>query len=137
MPLDLKDLYAGRQRRIDLALGENEDGEPLSLAFKWSPEKYTKQVHAALNDARESRDAFLIAEAVIVPLVTWWDLTDAGKPYPITTENVEALGLFIEMQMMFAIEADFEVPANLKGTSAASSSGVGAPDSSSPVGTQA
>jgi hypothetical protein len=137
MPLDLKDLYAGRQRRIDIDLGENEEGEPLSLSFKWSPEKYTKQVHAALQDARESRDAFLIAEAVIVPLVTWWDLTENGKPYPITTANVEALGLFIEMQMMFAIESDFEVPANLKGTSAASSSGAGAPDSSSPTGTQA
>lgn len=137
MPLDLKDLYAGRQRRLTVDLGENEDGEALSLSFKWSPEKYTKQVHAALQEARETRDAFVIAEAVIVPLVTWWDLTDAGKPYPITTENVEALGLFIEMQMMFAIEGDFEVPANLKGISGASSSATAGPDSLSPTGTQA
>ncbi len=135
MPLDLKDLYAGRQRRLTVDLGENEDGEALSLAFKWSPEKYTKQVHAALQEARETRDAFLIAEAVIVPLVTWWDLTDGGEAYPITTANVEALGLFIGMQMMLAIEADFEVPANLKGTSGGASSDSAAPDSSSPSGT--
>lgn len=137
MPLDLKDLYAGRQRRIEIDLGENEDGEPLSLAFKWSPEKYTKQVHAALQNARETRDAFQIAEAVIVPLVTSWDLTEGGKPYPLTAPNVEALGLFIGMQMMLAIEADFEVPANLKGTSAASSSGSDGADSSSPSGSEA
>ncbi len=135
MPLDLKDLYAGRQRRLTVDLGENEAGEPLSLALKWSPEKYTKQVHAALQEARETRDAFLIAEAVIVPLVTWWDLTDGGEAYPITTANVEALGLFIGMQMMLAIEADFEVPANLKGTSGGASSDSAAPDSSSPSGT--
>jgi hypothetical protein len=137
MPLDLKDLYAGRQRRITIELGEDESGEPLSLAFKWSPEHYTKQTHAALQDARETQDAFLIAEAVIVPLVTWWDLTEGGKPYPITTANVEALGLFIGMQMMLAIEADFEVPANLKGTSGASSSASDGAGSSSPSGTEA
>ena len=135
MPLDLKDLYAGRQRRLTVNLGEDEAGEPLALVFKWSPEKYTKSVHAALQDARETRDAFLIAEAVIVPLVTWWDLTDSGEAYPITTANVEALGLFIGMQMMLAIEADFEVPANLKGTSGGASSDSAAPDSSSPSGT--
>jgi len=135
MPLDLKDLYAGRQRRLTVNLGEDEAGEPLALALKWSPEKYTKQVHAALQEARETRDAFLIAEAVIVPLVTWWDLTDSGEAYPITTANVEALGLFIGMQMMLAIEADFEVPANLKGTSGGASSDSAEPDSSSPSGT--
>lgn len=137
MPLDLKDLYAGRQRRITIELGEDEAGKPLSLAFKWSPEKYTKQVHAALQDARETKDAFLISESVIVPLVTWWDITEGGKPYPITAKNVEALGLFIGMQMMLAIEADFEVPANLKGTSGASSSASDGADSNSPSGTEA
>lgn len=122
MPLDLSDLYAGRQRTLTIELGENDAGEPLSLRLKWSPEKYTKDVHAAIQEANESKDAFLIAQAVIVPLVTWWDLTDKGKPYPITTANVEALGLFIETQMMLAISNDFEVPANLKGASAAASS---------------
>lgn len=137
MPLDIKDLYAGRTRRLTVDLGGTEGGEPLALTVTWSPERYTKQVHAAVQDARETRDAFAIAESVIVPLLTWWDLTADGAPYPITAETVAALGLFIELKLMAAIEADMEVEAGLKGTSGARSSDGAGSASPSPTGTPA
>lgn len=112
MPVELNDLILKRTRELAI------DG---GLVIKWSPERYTREMHAKLTEWQRSdrEDPFEIADAVIVPLMTEWNLTVDGKPHPITTENVTGLGLFLCRAISTAISGDMGAAGEVKKDSAA------------------
>lgn len=105
MPVELKDLVLKAERKLTVPLGDDA-----SIVFWWSPTKYTREIHALLTSVTEEaeKDPFEFAEKGIVPLVTRWDITVDGKPWPITAANVAKLGLFICVEMTLAIVAEMK-----------------------------
>jgi hypothetical protein len=102
MPIELKDLMANRVRTVLVQFGEAG-----SIEVRYSPDAVSRDVFTAVQDAVDRNDPFGVAVAGIVPLVKGWDLEEDGKPYPITTEAVGALGLPICQAIFAAIMADF------------------------------
>lgn len=117
MPVELMDFVAKRERK--LAVPINDEGDTLDI--RWNPTAMTPEVYAAIQDlvskkgeTQEEVDPFEAARVVIHPLMTFWDITNGGVPYPVTVENIANLGLPFVMTVASAIQADLTVSADTK-----------------------
>lgn len=115
------------ERTVQVPINEGE-----TLAVKWSPQnvspEFWDQMEAdsrAAVAAREKgeqfdRNPFDLATRVLLPLMTWWDLTVEGEPLPITVENIVSFGLPFVMAASDAIQQDFKIGESTKKVSGAS-----------------
>jgi len=134
MPFELSDLITKRVRTVAIPVTADE-----TFAVRYSPDAMTPDVWSNLQgwvkaNADQEADPFAVATYVIVPLVKGWDLTSGGEPYPVTVENVVALGLPLVAAIAGAIMTDFNDARDTrdakKGSGAPSSSPtIPAPDS--------
>lgn len=117
MPIELNDLRLKRTRKLAVPINDGE-----TLAIEWNPSNMTPETFARMQEwfKNETKDdPFEGATYVICPLMTAWELTDGGEAYPITPENVSALGLDLVIQIGNAIMADYRITADTKKDSAA------------------
>jgi len=116
MPVDLKDLKLKLRRDVDVYLGDEA-----ILTVSWATDKLdgsylrgsavTDATIAALatDAAVERPDVVLdLVRTQIIPLLTGWDVTSGGKPWPLTAENVASLGLLAVRAINRALGADAE-----------------------------
>lgn len=104
MPVDLYDLMTRRGRALTISVGP-EPTDTISVRYK--PDAYTKEIEAKILAANQSSaPARGIADG-LAALLDWWDLTAGGNPFPLTPENIEAIGLPICQLIWNAINADF------------------------------
>lgn len=115
---EVKDAKQKRERKLEIPL--NNEGD--SLAIKWSPANLTPDVYEAIvafvdRTKGAAQDPLEVARVIVVPLMTWWDLTDGGEPYPITAENVADFGVDWIRAVATAIQDDWQTgPATKKGS---------------------
>lgn len=102
-PIDIGDLFAKRARRVSIGWG---DGEDEAFTVGYHPDRYTMEVHARLQLMNESDGLDAMAD-LMATLISEWDLTEDGAPYPITKENLMALGLPLMGAISEAVQADF------------------------------
>lgn len=117
------------ERTVHVPINESE-----TLAIRWSPqnvsETFWDRRMAEAKAAEEAkargetiaRNPFDIAREVVLPLMTWWDLTANGEPYPITVENIVGFGLPFVLAVSDAIQQDFQIGERAKKASAGDSS---------------
>ena len=106
-PIDIGDLFAKRARLVEI--GERDDEK---FVVGYSPDRYTMEVHARLQLMSENKEEAAQFDAVselMVSLISEWDLTVDGEPYPITKENLMALGLPLVGAISEAVQADFSL----------------------------
>lgn len=106
-PIEISDLFSRRARRVSIGWG---DGEDETFTVGYHPDRYTMEVHARLqmmNEASEEATQFDAVAELMVSLLSEWDLTADGAPYPITKENLMALGLPLMGAISEAVQADF------------------------------
>lgn len=113
MPVELNDIITKRSRTIDC------DG---LFRFDWNPTRMTPQVYAGLEAWREKtdRNPFDLATVYLMPLMTGWDITVDGKPYPVTAEHITALGIDLVVRIGDLIDEDYKLARDAKKASAAS-----------------
>lgn len=107
MPYELSDLIAKRVRTVHVPIVDDE-----TLAVRYSPDAMTPEVWARLQgwvkaNAEKDADPFEVAEYVIEPLVSGWDITTDGEPYAVTRDNIVALGLPLVAAISGALMTDF------------------------------
>lgn len=95
---DIDELFAQRVRTVSIPVTATE-----SMWVKYKPDAFTKQVQAELTDANGLDAAALL----MAQLLTEWSLTKGGEPYPITPENLEALGMPILLTIATLVQDDF------------------------------
>lgn len=96
---DIDELFAKRVRTVTIPVTESE-----SIWVKYKPDALDKKLQAMIAEA-ENDDA---AAMLMVELLAEWSLTKGGEPYPITVENLEALGLPIMVTISALVQEDFE-----------------------------
>jgi hypothetical protein len=111
--IELKDLLARRVRTLEIAIGD-DTGE--TFWVKYTPEALTKQLQADLADVDGPDSAAML----LASFIRAWSLTVDGEPYPITQENLQALGLPLLMSISTLVWEDFNAHALGKVTSIAS-----------------
>lgn len=117
---ELNQIVASSERTVTVTIG----GDPVRIT--WNPTRMTREMwgrflgwqadnRKAEREAKETGieaieviDPFMIADLYVVPLMTGWNITDGGKPYPATVENVAGLGLTNVRVLMDAIGEDFK-----------------------------
>lgn len=104
-PIDLSDLFAKRARQVEVAWG---DGEDEAFVVAYSPDAYTMEVHARLQLMGE-QDGLDATADLMATLISGWDITDNGAPYPITKDNLVRLGLPLLMAISEAVQMDFSL----------------------------
>jgi hypothetical protein len=112
VPIELNDLRLKRTRKLAVPINDGE-----TLAIEWNPSNMTPETFARMQEwfkNDEKDDPFEGAKYVICPLMTAWEITDGGEPYPITPENVAGLGLDFVIQAGNAIMADYRLAADTK-----------------------
>lgn len=108
-PIELADLITKRTRTVVISWGEGEDD---TLEVRYSPDKFTIALNneiqraAAVAEAGEG-DAIGIMSTLLCGLVTDTDITEDGKPYAVTPENLERLGLPLLSLISVAVQNDF------------------------------
>lgn len=120
MPVELNDLILKRERTIRVPINDDPKDD---LVIRWNPTLMTKETYARLQAWQRDEtktDPFEIAEYLIVPLVTGWDITVNGKPHPLNVETVAALGLDLVGHIGRALSADYAVASDTKKDSGAS-----------------
>lgn len=113
---EVKAFTRSLERKLKVQINQDE-----TLDIKWSPAQLTEEVwdqmaehfHRAPDDDK-SVSPFDIARQIVAPLLTWWDLTVDGEPYPITAENIAGFGLGFVMALGAAIQDDFAIGADTK-----------------------
>lgn len=106
--IEFDDLVAKRMRSVYVPLGQD-----FGVTLEWNPDAMTPEVYEALpTEADAGNDPFVVADKVILPLVAGWSLRKGGKPFPVTKENVEGLGLQIVKRLNNALLTDFRVAAS-------------------------
>ena len=119
MPIELNDLILKRERTLNVPVTAGGDE---TIAVRWNPARMTRETFARLQEWQkdtEKSDPFEVAEYLICPLVTGWEITEGGKPYPVNVENVAALGLDLVVRIAAALNEDYAVAADAKKGSAA------------------
>lgn len=119
MPIELNDLILKRERTLIVPVTA-DGGE--SIAVRWNPSRMTRERFARLQEWQKDNDRndpFEAADELICPLVTGWDITVEGKPYPVTPEHVAGLGLDLVVRIASALNQDYALAADAKKDSAA------------------
>lgn len=111
--VELSAYKAGLRRRVEVRAG---DGPPLVVT--WQPDRVTEDYLRAAATATKQLDALAdrddlpraliveIAERLILPLDTGWNLTEGGAPYPMTADTLAGLGILIVRAINHAIQTD-------------------------------
>lgn len=110
VPINLSDFKQkrGREEVIDY-------GEAGSITFRWMPDRLTDEVWNAIYE-EGLRDPFEMARRIVLPLVSWWDITDEGEPFPISVESVGSLGLFVVADIVSRIHQGLNETDTKKGS---------------------
>lgn len=116
MPISLSEFKSKRGKLETIDYGDGD-----SISFRWRPDRLDDDLFEALSEASESKNPMEANKRVICAVVTEWDVTDQGMPYPITPENVGALGIFIQMDIIKRINAGVDESITKKGLSGGSS----------------
>lgn len=96
MPLDLK-AYRETTRPVTVTVPAGEFG------VSYRPAEYTPAWQKRITTVGEDPDAFA---RHLAPVLASWELTDGGKPYPLTPDTLCALGMDIINAIVTAIAAD-------------------------------
>lgn len=95
---DIDELFAKRVRTVTIPVTKDE-----SMWVKYKPDALTKQLQATIASGNND-DA---ASTLLYGLLEEWSLTRGGEPFPITVENLEALGLAIMLTIATIVQEDF------------------------------
>lgn len=98
--IDLADLLQRRVRTVEIDIG---DGSGETFWVKYKPDALTKEMQREIRDA-EAEDTMAL---ILLSFLADWSLTVDGKPFPITAENLEALGLPLQMAISAIVQEDF------------------------------
>lgn len=98
--IELSDLFARRVQSVEIQITD-EPGDSFTVTYK--PDAFTKALQAELK-AAEAEDT---AALLLVRLIVRWSLTVDGEAYPVTIENLEALGYPLLMAISAVVQADF------------------------------
>lgn len=132
MPWELSALIEKRKRTVEIPVTADD-----TLAVTYSPDAMTPDVWAKLqgwvtSNREADADPFDVATYVIVPLIKGWDLTVDGAPYPISVENVVALGLPLVAAISGALMTDFNEVRDTRDEKKGSRGGSSSPSSPAP-----
>lgn len=97
--IELADLFGRRVRTVAVQFTD-DDADTFEVTY--SPDVFTKQFQAEMA-AAESED---VAALSLHRLLKRWNLTVEGEPWPLTVENVEALGFSLIRLIVGVIQAD-------------------------------
>jgi hypothetical protein len=101
MDIDILDLFEKRARVVEVTLGD-EPGETFTVRYK--PDAYSKSMIARVQNLEDESET---PAEVLEELLTGWSLKSGGKPYPLTRENIDALGYLIQIMTLNAVQADY------------------------------
>jgi hypothetical protein len=104
--VELSELFARRVQTVEIEITP-EPGDTFSVTYK--PDAFTKAVQAEIQ-AAETEDA---ASVLLLRLIAKWSLVVDGEPYPVTKENLEALGFPLLMAISTVVNEDFNSRINL------------------------
>lgn len=105
MPVELTDLFSRRARKVQVVWGDGPD-DCLTVTYK--PDKFTNALNAEMQKASETDGATAMA-TLLCALVADTDITEDGKPFPLTPENLERLGLPLLVAISEAVQDDFSL----------------------------
>lgn len=111
--IELADLLRRRVRTVEVQIGDDTDE---TFWIKYRPDALTKQLQADLQASEDSERTAMLLVSFLVD----WSLTVDGEPFAITAENVEALGLPLQMTISAVVWEDFNAHALGKAMSPAS-----------------
>ncbi len=104
MPVDLYDLVNRNQRTVTVQIGP----EPTdTITAVYQPDKYTVEAEAALTAANRAGEFVKGAAEFLASILVRWDLTAGGEPFPVTPENINAIGFPIAKKIVDGLNADF------------------------------
>lgn len=114
MPVKTIDLAAIKMKRVRTVVIELAPGEDLEVRYK--PDELTMRLQEEIAEAKDQDSAAML----MVKLLCGWNLTVDGAPYPITVDNLHALGLPILLMIATTVQEDFNTNVQLgKSTSTA------------------
>jgi hypothetical protein len=82
-----------------------------SVTLEYRPERYEHRMTARLIQIEETKDIDAIVD-VLMTLMSKWDVTDNGKPLPITPEVLADRPLAFLSALLGAIQEDIRTPKN-------------------------
>lgn len=116
---ELSEIFAKRERTLKVSWGEGADD---SISFRYSPDKFTTKLNAEIAAASDAESLETMAK-FLVTLVTWWDITQGGVQMPINAENLERLGMPINLMISEALQNDFTLGKPKENNSSTASNG--------------
>jgi len=78
-----------------------------TVTLKYRPSKFTTRLRLNFDEKKRNHETFALA---FCEMVFAWDLTDKGKPFPLTRENVYALPDKYLIAWLQAIMEDMNAP---------------------------
>jgi hypothetical protein len=104
MPIEIGDLFTKRTKKVEISI-DVVDGDDEKIVVTYSPDKYTLALHNKIQAATKEKSVDVLSDLLFDLLVTT-DITEKGKPYPLTKESLERLGLPILMALSLGVQSD-------------------------------
>jgi len=79
------------------------EGEKFGVSY--APQKYTSRVHHEVLESQKTQD-FVPLVSILTAMLVSWDLTDNGKPLPITEETLSSLPVNLLMMLVGEVMKD-------------------------------
>lgn len=98
--IDIDALFQRRIRKVEIQIGDGTDDV---FAVWYRPDSFTFEIRDRMNATENDVER---AEALST-LIDKWSLTSKGAPYPITIDNLKALGIPLMTAILQVMEHDF------------------------------